>query len=200
MNNAIILTVFVKGKLVIPKDEVDLFLYLQTVSSDNISEIKTLIPALYENCNNEIKQELIDIIGDFELLEHLDLVKREIVNSISIDISTAAMVSLYDLIGADALFYIKSNCKLINLKEILILKCLEYIEFKSEDSLNGIKEIVLSPSCDYILQYNVLHIFNRYFEIHSDEKLVKLFTDILQISQPKSGIFRDIQKTLNFRD
>jgi hypothetical protein len=188
---------FNKGKVMIPIDEVELFSYLRNINADSISEIRALIPTLYENNSDDIKHELIDIIGDYELIEYLDLVKSEIKDPTSFNISSAAMVSLYDLKGAEAFEYIKLNCKFENVKEILKFKCLEFIEFETEDSLNEIKSIVLSPDCDYVLQYNVLHIFQRYLNIHSCEKLIEKFRGILHVSKPEYGIYRDIQELLN---
>lgn len=180
----------------IPKDEIELFSYLQKINANSIPEIRALIPSLFENNNNNIKHELIDIIGDYELIEYLDLIKSEIKTPTSINISSAAMVSLYDLIGTEAFEFIYQNSKLDDEKEILKLKCLEFIEYQREDALNEIKLIVLSPDCDYTLQYNVLHIFKRYLDIYSFEELIEMFRNIMQLSKPESGIYRDIQELL----
>ena len=62
----------------IPTDEMELYSYLSKATEEDILKIRPLISTMYAEGSLIIKQTLMELIGDDEFHEYIDLVKEEI--------------------------------------------------------------------------------------------------------------------------
>jgi len=168
---------------------------LDNAKEADVDVLKPVIPRLVVHRHWLARVSAVELVGNFQLGEFLELVRGRL-DDRNVHVKCYALMACYDLLGAKALPLIQNACQDRSVHVRVTALALCYVVTEDRSFLNSLERVVLRKNCDYLHRYAVLHIFDRYLDVSSHPELLEMFRAILRMAPRRQGISKDIAKKL----
>lgn len=174
--------------------------YLGDVDSDNIQYVIPYLSQLVAHKSWVIRVDAIELIEDFNLVNHVGIVK-DLLQDRNKCVVSAALMCLYSLLGdkSEDIISCYIESKVVRIRLVAIL--LQYLIAPQKRLFEEMTRILTRKNCDYYNQYVVLHFFeDKRLILGKYPEFVDLLRMVKSCVSSKTGIFKDLSKFLSTQD
>ena len=168
---------------------------LYNASEKDAKLLVPIIPKLIIHYKWLVRASAVEFVGDFNLTQFVDLVKKRLEDR-NTNVRIYALMAYYDLLGAKSLPLINKFCRDKNIRIRVTALALHYVETYDKDSFEAVSKIVLRKNCYHLHRSAVLNIFDHYLDIPGYAELLQLFRNIIKAAPQWQGVTKDIKSKL----